>query len=109
MPVRLPTAAVRLIEIEVENLGDEWWPAGDAEPEIRAAYRWLDGSGALYAEGPRTVFTETVGPGRDTRVMLVVQTPEQPGTYVLECDLVHEHVRWFGAATRAEVEVVPDW
>ena len=104
-PVRLPAGSVRQLEVEVENLGDEWWPAGDGQPEIRVSYRWLDSSGGVHSEGPRTCFTETVAPGRNTRVMLAVVTPERPGTYTLACDLVHEHVRWFGKAVSAEVEI----
>jgi len=104
-PVRLPADSVRQLEVEVENLGDEWWPAGDGQPEIRVSSRWLDPSGGVHSEGPRMCFTETVAPGRNTRVMLAVVTPDRPGTYTLECDLVHEHVRWFRQPVRAEVEI----
>jgi hypothetical protein len=106
-PLSLPAGSVRLVEIEVENLGDEWWPAAEAEPEIRAAYRWLDPSGAKHAEGPRSLFTETVAPGQTTRLMLVVETPARAGAYVLEADIVHERVRWFGQPTRFRLEITP--
>ena len=38
-------------------------------------------------------------------MMLAVMPPPEPGTYVLEFDVVHEHVRWFGCATRVTLAV----
>jgi hypothetical protein len=104
---RVPARVVREQEVLVENLGDERWPWGaDAEPPIRLAYRWLGAdTGEVLAEGPRTPFTETVVPGQRSLVKLLVQAPAEPGRYVLEADVVHEHVRWFGGAARLEVEV----
>jgi hypothetical protein len=104
---RMPARVRREQELLVENLGDERWPWGaDAEPPIRLAYRWLRaGSGEVVAEGPRTPFTETVVPGGRSLVKLLVEAPERPGAYVLEADVVHEHVRWFGAPARLEVTV----
>jgi hypothetical protein len=88
-------------EVEVENLGDERWPSEFAgEPLIRLASRWLPGP-----EGPRTAFTETVDPGRSTRATLRVVAPPNAGRHVLEVDVVHEHVRWFGTGVRQVVEV----
>jgi hypothetical protein len=39
--------------------------------------------------------------------MLAVQAPEAPGSYVLEVDVVHELVAWFGAEARMAVEIEP--
>jgi hypothetical protein len=92
-------------EVLVENLGDEHWPCGlDGEPPIRLGYRWTRAHGGeVVAEGPRTAFTETVAPGQRSIVKLVIDAPEEPGAYVLEADVVHEHVRWFGCEVRLEV------
>lgn len=104
---RIPAGVVREQEVLVENLGDERWPCGaDAEPPIRLAHRWLrSGTGEVIAEGPRTPFTETVVPGQASLVKMLVEAPAEPGTYVLEADVVHEHVRWFGGAARMEIAV----
>ncbi|MEA2249448.1 MAG: hypothetical protein QOH46_3977 [Solirubrobacteraceae bacterium] len=103
----IPAGVTREQEVLVENLGDERWPWGaDAEPPIRLAYRWLrPDSGEVLAEGPRTPFTETVEAGQRSMVKLLVEAPAEPGTYVLEADVVHEHVRWFGSGARLEVRV----
>jgi hypothetical protein len=106
--VRLPAGIVREQEVRVENLGDERWPWGaDAQPPIRLGYRWRAARGdEVLGEGPRTPFTETIGPGATSLQKLVVEVPAMPGRYVLEADVVHEHVRWFGCEARLEVEVV---
>jgi len=104
---RLAPGESRQLQLVAENRGDEWWTHGDAAPHIRLGSRWLDAhSKAQVGTEARAVFTETVRPGRATRVMLRVEAPAEPGTYLLDVDVVHEHVRWFGCATRVEVEVV---
>jgi hypothetical protein len=105
---RIAASVTREQEVVVRNLGDERWSSGhDAAPLIRLGYRWRrSGSqGELVAEGPRTAFTEVVAPGADTLAQLRVDAPDEPGSYVLEVDVVHEHVRWFDTPARLEVQV----
>jgi len=40
-------------------------------------------------------------------VPIVFRAPDDPGTYELVVDLVHERHRWFGVDARAEVDVRP--
>ncbi|MDP2709617.1 MAG: hypothetical protein Q8O56_00240 [Solirubrobacteraceae bacterium] len=104
---RLVAGRVRELEVVVENLGDEWWTPGDQPPWIRLGWRWLDpATGAVSAPEDRALFTETVLPGRATRVIARLVAPAAPGRHVLELDVVHEHVRWFGCAARTELEVL---
>jgi hypothetical protein len=108
---RLGRAIAREQEVVVHNLGDERWPPGhDGEPPIRLGYRWRrpGADGEVLAEGPRSAFTETVVPGGRTLAKLALHAPDEPGRHVLEVDVVHEHVRWFGTPARLEVEV-EDW
>lgn len=91
----------------VHNDGDERWPAGlDERPPIRLSYHWFERDGSLHAEGPRSAFPREVAPGESLLVPLCVEGPAEQGEYVLEVDLVHEHVRWFGCAHRTHVRVV---
>jgi hypothetical protein len=105
--VRVPPGIVREQEVVVENRGDEVWPWGaDATPPIFLGYRWrAAATDEMLGEGPRTPFTESVPPGASSLQKLMVEMPAQPGRYVLEADIVHEHVRWFDCAARLEVEV----
>lgn len=106
----LAAGTVAHLEVSARNVGAEHWPpAHHDEPPIRLAYRWLtaDGATVLEPEGLRTPFAETVPPGEQTVVMLAVRVPETPGDYVLEVDVVHELVRWFGCETRTLVTVEP--
>jgi hypothetical protein len=105
--VRVAPGITREQEVVVENQGDEVWPWGpDATPPIFLGYRWrAAASDEVLGEGPRTPFTERVPPGASSLQKLIVEVPAQPGRYVLEADIVHEHVRWFDCAARLEVEV----
>jgi hypothetical protein len=96
------------LEVAVRNLGGVTWPPAHHDvPLIRLASRWLaaDGETVIEPEGLRTAFEETVGPGERTRAMLAVRVPNASGRYVLEVDVVHELVRWFGCADRLAVSV----
>jgi hypothetical protein len=106
---RLAPGEIRQIHLRVTNTGSETWPwDAEAGPPIRCAYRLLDANGiVLVAEGHRTNFTRDVPPGARAVVPLLVEAPAEPGSYVLEVDLVHEHIRWFGVRRRIAVEVAP--
>jgi glycosyl transferase-like sugar-binding protein len=104
---RIAPGEVRHLHLRVTNRGSETWPwDSDAGPEIRCAYRWRHPNGMLLvAEGRRTSFTRDVGPGESLVVPLEVEAPAAPGRYLLEVDVVHERVRWFGAEQQFPVEV----
>lgn len=106
---RLAPGEIRPIHVRVTNRGSETWPwDADAGPPTRCSYRWLHANGTvLVAEGHRTSFTREVAPGASVVVPLLVEAPAQAGSYVLEVDLVHEHVRWFGIRQRLAVDVMP--
>jgi hypothetical protein len=109
-PTKLPAAAVHHHEVLVHNLGSERWPPGDQiEPLIRLGYRWREAETQHIVGDGRTVFTETVRPGQTTRVMLRTATPNTPGTYELELDVVHEHVRWFDQPVRIPIAIEEDY
>ena len=99
---------VTTVDVEVANRGNEVWPWGlDSRPEIRLSYRWLSHRGEPVEAGEylRTPFPVDVRPGAVERVPVYVMPPRAPGTYLLELDLVHEHVRWFRCPVRAVAEV----
>jgi hypothetical protein len=66
------------------------------EANVRAAYQWhaLD-SGIAALEYPRVPLPKRLEPGASTLLFLAVETPAEPGRYLLRPDLVEEQVAWF--------------
>ncbi len=91
----------------VSNDGTERWPASlEAEPPIRLSYRWLNADGSVHTDhGPRSPFSRVVSPGERILTPLHVDAPPDCGDYLLEVDIVHEHVRWFECECRVPVRV----
>jgi len=107
-PASLTSGAPHPIVITIRNEGSTAWPwGGDVEPLIRLGYRWIQPDTGEAVLDRRALLTETVRPGRETLLTIAVETPEEADDYVLEFDLVHEHVRWFGCEVRARVTVEP--
>ena len=106
--LRLVSGEWRTFDVEVENRGGAHWPGGmDALPQIRLAYRWLEGNGEPLQEGGRTALPAPLAPGARAIVPLEVLGPSPPGARVIEIDAVHEDVRWFDRPVRARIDVRP--
>lgn len=104
-PARLTPGEVTHQEVVVENLGDEWWSWGeDATPPLRLGYRWIDPKEpeSVVLDG-RAAFAETVPPGGSTRMFAGIEAPQAVGVFLLELDVIHEHVRWFDCGIRVPV------
>jgi hypothetical protein len=98
----MATGEVRTIDVRVRNRGDRVWPPeGAGRFPVAVSYRW-DGRG----DGLRTPLPERLPPGAETLVPVAIAAPTTPGSHTLSLDLVEEHVRWFGCALDADVEVV---
>jgi hypothetical protein len=98
-----PVAAgeVRLIDVQVTNLGTETWAWGPhGLPEIRLSYVGLD-------DAPRTPLPHDLPPGATASVPVAVRAPDEPGTYPITIDLVHERHRWFGCGSGIALDVQP--
>ena len=100
---------VREIAVRVRNRGDQVWPWDElGAAEVRASYRWWSDAGDLVVgDGLRTAFPRPVRPGAEVIVPVCVEAPPRAGAWVLELDLVHEHVRWFGCGLRLPIDVTP--
>jgi hypothetical protein len=98
-PGPLVAGVRQTITARLTNLGDRPWPRGGA---ITVGVRW-DGA----TEGVRSSLPARVAPGATIALPVHVDPPAGAHTRLLEVDLVHEHVRWFGKTTRLTVEVTP--
>ena len=99
------------IPVTVTNASGEPWPASGTA-RVKLAYHWLDEAGEpLIFDGRRTELTAPVTAGETLHQDQEIWAPDAPGRYVLELDLVFEHVSWFsqrngGTTVRLPVEVV---
>jgi len=105
----MPAEAIQHVQVEVSNLGDEWFPRGPhPQPPIQIGYRWQREDGTeIELPTLRTPFTEAVAPGATTRLAMAIQAPPDHGRLQLRVDLVHENVRWFECEARLEVDISP--
>lgn len=103
--LRLVSGEWRTFDVEVENLGPEYWPGGMlAQPQIRVAYRWRGKDGELE-ERNRTGFGAPLPPGASAIVPVEVLGPDAVGPREIEIDLVHEDARWFQCGIHAVIDV----
>jgi ubiquinone/menaquinone biosynthesis C-methylase UbiE len=98
----------------VKNTSAREWPAHDASKTrypFRLGNHWLTPLGDMkQINDTRTELTDDLDPGEEVTLSLTVTAPTEPGDYLLELDMVQEHVAWFkdkGSTTcRIPVHVV---
>jgi hypothetical protein len=100
------------LPVMVKNLSPAAWPGEGRELGqyvVQVGNHWLDREGRLVIKNDgRTPLPEDVKPEQELFLRLWVRTPPAAGTYILEVDLVQEHVGWFNAfgSQTARVAVV---
>ena len=104
--LRFLAGSAHEVPVRIRNRGGESFPWGDWTPAVRPSYHWLTPAGEeLVRDGHRTLLSHDLGPADEAIVPLVVVAPPEPGEYLLEIDLVHEGVRWFGCGLRVPATV----
>jgi SAM-dependent methyltransferase len=114
-PVVLAAGETERLQVEVQNLGDENWPARggpDWRGWITIGNHWLDADGSMVIhDDGRSPLPHDVAPGQTVTIALDVKAPLAPGRYILELDMVQESVTWFATmgsqTTRIKVNVAP--
>ena len=100
-PPRTYRASVeQTFRLRVTNLGDTRWPAaGDTGTGTGAVYL---GSHLLREteeevawDYARARLPRDLEPGEQAEIDLTIRLPETPGRYILEFDMVAEHITWF--------------
>jgi len=87
-----------IAEVHVTNLGWMTWSSAETPPVLLSS-RVLDRGGRIIVpDGPRAPFPQPVQPGASCLVYLPVRAPDQPGTFSILVDGVHEGVTWFSQA-----------
>jgi hypothetical protein len=92
----LPPGRFSTVPLRITNTGRLPWDS-QATPPIHLSYHWLPAAGDRFVdfEGERTPFPEPVPPAGSVSVAVQVRTPQQPGRYRIEWDLVQEGRLWF--------------
>ena len=93
VPWLLATGMEARVPLTIRNDGLETW---NPDHGFRVAYHWLTLRGTMVSrDGARTELPAVVRPGRSVDVVARLFTPEEPGIYRLQWDMVQEHVTWF--------------
>jgi SAM-dependent methyltransferase len=103
----------RLLSVSVRNSSARTWASGsrdDGRFRIQLGNRWRTPDGhVLVANDGRTPLPHDIGPDETTTLFLEVTAPSVDGEYVLDIDMVQEHVAWFqdkgSAPSRARCRV----
>jgi hypothetical protein len=90
-PAEVAARITIAVPVTVRNSGNRIWPAS----EVFVAYHWLRDGRLVVWDGERTPFPRDVRAGSRAALSVRVATPTEPGSYVLQLTLVHEHVTWF--------------
>jgi len=96
LPSHLVAGASATGQITVKNTSSSTWPIGD-NAAVCVSYHWLNEQGQpVVKEGLRSHFDQPVLPGQEGTLHFNIDTPPLGGRYILEMDLVYEHMGWFG-------------
>ncbi len=102
LPRSAPAGSSSRVAFSVRNTGAlAWWP--EDVVQVGAGYRLYDAAGRLVVESERIALPHEVAADTDVEVAFEVAWPETPGSYLLEADLVLEHVAWFAERLGAPV------
>jgi SAM-dependent methyltransferase len=95
--------------VSVKNVGDQTWHPGGWHP-VHLSYHWR--TDAQVIEGIRVPLPGAIQPGEQAIAECDLLAPSGQGEYVLEFDLVREHVGWFkqnGSPTAEVRRTVTDY
>jgi hypothetical protein len=89
----------QVIRLRVRNLSDTTWPmCGTAEGDfrIKVGNHWFDEKeNTIVEHDSQAVLPRDVTPGSEILVTQLITAPTEPGSYILENDLVQQGVAWF--------------
>ena len=100
-PPVMPVGTKQELKVQVRNAGDRIWLERErtgSKYQVALGNHWLDSTGrVLRNDDGRTTLRNDLGPGQEVSLSLVVNTPQRPGDYIIEIDMLQESVSWFGA------------
>jgi SAM-dependent methyltransferase len=112
--LRCAPGAVLPLRVRVRNEGTQKWPGlaeDDGRYSVRLGNHWRGRFGRMQRENDaRSALERDLDPGEGAEIGINPTAPSQPGKYILEFDMVQEHVRWFAemGSPPARTRVVVD-
>jgi len=91
----IPSERIK-IPVVIQNKGTGTWDSRDKHHPVFVSYHLFDTEGdTIQFDNERTSFPKKIVPNDSTRIQLIMNAPEQPGSYIAEIDLVKEGITWF--------------
>jgi ubiquinone/menaquinone biosynthesis C-methylase UbiE len=93
------------VKVSVKNISDAVWPSSSKTGiyQINLGNHWLDKNHhIILLDDGRIPLPHDVKPSEEIELELEIRVPLQDGLYILELDMVQEHIAWFhdrGSAT----------
>jgi len=110
------TSSAYSITVRVKNQGDTAWPAwisASGSYPVHLGNHWRNPKGHLIVhDDGRANLPRHLQPSEEVEVELTVTSPPNPGSYILELDMVQELVSWFadkGSPTTTTPVQVTGW
>ena len=102
LPETLQSSHKVQANLTVTNTGSKVISSKD---NIFASYHLYDSHNNLILfDGLRSELSEDIYPGETKTIPLQIETPGQPGEYILEVDFVQEQVQWFSDISKSFVK-----
>ena len=110
VPASVAAASEFALTFNVRNTSGHEWRQPQVGP-LALGNHWLDEPGELMLkqDDGRAPLLQIVPPGLEWPVLITMRAPAETGRYVLEIDLVHEGISWYGhkgsATLRLSIDV----
>jgi tRNA (mo5U34)-methyltransferase len=99
-PRTCPASAEITFHLRVENIGMARWPAGGEGTTGKGAvslgsHLLKDNEEEVDWDYGRARMVGDLEPGQATQIEIKLRAPQTPGKYIVEFDMVAEHISWF--------------
>jgi hypothetical protein len=105
-PITLAAGETMTTTVQLRNTSIVAWQASGPQP-VRLSYHWLDAATkqTVVLNGLRTDLLDDLPPDAEVVLAARVRAPAAPGQYILQWDVLQEHVTWFSTYRNPMVNV----
>jgi hypothetical protein len=105
-PITLAAGETMTMTVQLRNTSIVAWQASGPQP-VRLSYHWLDAATkqTVVLNGLRTDLPDDLPPDAEVVLAARVRAPSKPGPYILQWDVLQEHVTWFSTYHNPTVNV----